>query len=290
MPWELTGDVETFAAVAAAFLRSRPVEHTTLLTLVEALRQGGPHVYGPADPLFGVWRPEPAHPASQLPRSPVAGVLLQTPPHPMMFSGLPPGAAPAAVAALAGRPLCGVNLRADEVDEFVAIWRRRTGTSATVTRRTRLHRLATLVPPPLPDGRARCATTADRDLLVRWYADFYAEIGEEGQSDLGPAVDDRLGYGGVMLWETGGRPVALAIRSRAHADMIRIQTVYTPREHRARGYAGAVTAVVTRQALDLGVEHVVLFTDLANATSNALYQRLGYRPVEDRVVVEFRDG
>jgi predicted GNAT family acetyltransferase len=33
---------------------------------------------------------------------------------------------------------------------------------------------------------------------------------------------------------------------------------------------------------------VVLFTDLANPTSNALYQRLGYRPVEDRAVVEFR--
>jgi predicted GNAT family acetyltransferase len=29
----------------------------------------------------------------------------------------------------------------------------------------------------------------------------------------------------------------------------------------------------------------VLFTDLANPTSNALCQRLGYRPVSDRVVL-----
>ena len=28
-------------------------------------------------------------------------------------------------------------------------------------------------------------------------------------------------------------------------------------------------------------------TDLANPTSNALYQRLGYQPVEDRVVLRF---
>ena len=28
--------------------------------------------------------------------------------------------------------------------------------------------------------------------------------------------------------------------------------------------------------------------DLANPTSNALYQRLGYRPVEDRVVLSFQ--
>ena len=32
---------------------------------------------------------------------------------------------------------------------------------------------------------------------------------------------------------------------------------------------------------------MVLYTDLANPTSNALYQRLGYRPVEDRVVLSF---
>jgi predicted GNAT family acetyltransferase len=30
-----------------------------------------------------------------------------------------------------------------------------------------------------------------------------------------------------------------------------------------------------------------LFTDLANPASNALYQRLGYQPLEDRVVLEF---
>ena len=64
--------------------------------------------------------------------------------------------------------------------------------------------------------------------------------------------------------------------------------VYTPPEQRGRGYGGAVTAAVTRAALDAGADDVVLFTDLANPTSNALYQRLGYRPVEDRTVVEFK--
>jgi predicted GNAT family acetyltransferase len=35
---------------------------------------------------------------------------------------------------------------------------------------------------------------------------------------------------------------------------------------------------------------VVLFTDLANPTSNALYQRLGYRPVTDRALLHFEAG
>ncbi len=40
-------------------------------------------------------------------------------------------------------------------------------------------------------------------------------------------------------------------------------------------------------ALERGARQVVLFTDRANATSNALYQRLGYQPVEDRLEVSF---
>ncbi len=33
------------------------------------------------------------------------------------------------------------------------------------------------------------------------------------------------------------------------------------------------------------MKEVLLFADLANRTSNGLYQRLGYEPVEDRVVL-----
>jgi predicted GNAT family acetyltransferase len=44
-----------------------------------------------------------------------------------------------------------------------------------------------------------------------------------------------------------------------------------------------VTAAASRRALDSGAAGVLLFTDLANATGNALHRRLGYRPVSDRV-------
>jgi predicted GNAT family acetyltransferase len=69
--------------------------------------------------------------------------------------------------------------------------------------------------------------------------------------------------------------------------VVRLGPVYTPPEHRGRGYGAAVTAAVSHAALDAGASYVVLFTDLANPTSNALYRRLGYQPVEDRVVLEF---
>jgi predicted GNAT family acetyltransferase len=48
-----------------------------------------------------------------------------------------------------------------------------------------------------------------------------------------------------------------------------------------------VTAAASRWALEAGAERVVLFTDLANPTTNRLYPRIGYRPVHDAVEVRF---
>ena len=50
---------------------------------------------------------------------------------------------------------------------------------------------------------------------------------------------------------------------------------------------GLASPTVSQAALDAGASTVLLFTDLANATSNAIYQRLGYRPVEDRIELSF---
>jgi predicted GNAT family acetyltransferase len=69
--------------------------------------------------------------------------------------------------------------------------------------------------------------------------------------------------------------------------MARVGPVYTPPEARGRGYAAGATAAASQSALDAGTREVVLYTDLANPVSNALYERLGYRPVEDRVVLTF---
>jgi predicted GNAT family acetyltransferase len=40
-------------------------------------------------------------------------------------------------------------------------------------------------------------------------------------------------------------------------------------------------AALSQQLLDAGWEFCALFTDLANPTSNSIYQRIGYRPVAD---------
>ena len=96
-----------------------------------------------------------------------------------------------------------------------------------------------------------------------------------------------LGYGGITVWEAGGIPVSMASVTRAVDGMIRVGPVYTPPAMRGYGYAGGATAAVSQAALDAGATQVVLYTDLANPTSNALYQRLGYQPVSDSVQLLF---
>jgi predicted GNAT family acetyltransferase len=78
----------------------------------------------------------------------------------------------------------------------------------------------------------------------------------------------------------------MAGRRRVFAGSARLGPVYTPPGLRGRGYGSAVTAAATRAIQDDGGVPV-LFTDLANPTSNKIYQQLGYRPVERRLVVTF---
>jgi GNAT superfamily N-acetyltransferase len=277
MGWHTTTSAEVFLDLAGAFLRARPVENTLPLNIAGTLREHGPHHFGAGDPLFGWYATDGGR---------VDGAFLQTPPFPLLVTAVPEGAMAELAALLSGRPLSGVNALTADAQAFRVAWCDRTGARARVRQQHRLFRLAELTPLEPPAGAARVAGPGDRALLIDWLAAFFHDVGEPPR-EVEPLVDDRIGYGGMTLWEVDGTPVSMAGVSPPHAGIVRVVSVYTPPDHRGRGYGGAVTATVTRAALDAGADDVVLFTDLANPTSNALYQRLGYRPVEDRSLVEF---
>jgi RimJ/RimL family protein N-acetyltransferase len=287
MGWTLGVGPDVFAARAEPFLRARPVENSVLLTVADALRRRGADAYGSAPPVFGYWQPDGG--------GEVAAAVLQTPPHPPLLSAAPPPAAaelPAAWAHALGRgavpPPAGVRGEAAAARAFADGWARRTGAGVRVVRDTRAFRLAALTPrASTPPGAARVAGRADRDLLLRWHEEFAADTG--GSLPGGArAVDDAVAHGGRTLWELpDGRPVAMAGATVPVAGAVRVVAVYTPRELRGRGYAGAAVTAVTRAALDAGAEEVLLFTDLANPASNGLYQRLGYVPVRDSIELDF---
>jgi predicted GNAT family acetyltransferase len=103
-------------------------------------------------------------------------------------------------------------------------------------------------------------------------------------------MDDKIAYGGMLLWEVDGVAVSMAGRWRPEAGVARVMAVYTPKEHRGRGYAGAATAAVSRAARENGATEVVLLADTANLTSTGLYERLGFAPAGDRVIGTFGAG
>jgi predicted GNAT family acetyltransferase len=154
----------------------------------------------------------------------------------------------------------------------------------------RLYRLGTLVPPSAVSGRARVVGEGDLTLVAGWRSAFEVEaIGEvrfRGSEETVLRQSMALGNGHIV-WEDGDRVVSYAAVGAPVDGMSRVGPVYTPPELRGRGYGSAVTAAASRWALDAGAEYVVLFTDLANSVSNAIYQRLGYRPVYDQAELAF---
>ena len=95
--------------------------------------------------------------------------------------------------------------------------------------------------------------------------------------------------GEMFLWEDA-EPRAMAASARPTRRGIAVNSVYTPVEWRGRGYATSCVARLSELLLSEGREFCVLYTDLANATSNAIYARIGYRPVVDSVVMAFKAG
>ncbi|MGW7544502.1 GNAT family N-acetyltransferase [Streptomyces sp. NPDC054770] len=280
--WHFTPDVDEFLAHAQDFLHSRPDRHTIPLTVTEQLRRRGPQAYGDRPPFFGY-----------LARSDgsVAAALLHTPPYTLHTTPVTADETEALVDRLLalGHPVPGFSAERAVAEAFAAEWERRTGVPGELRESMRLYRLAEpTAPSPAPEGRARLAGAADRDLLIRWYEGFVADAGTGNSRDGGEWADFRLSYDGVTLWETpDGTPVSMAGVTLAVAGQIRVAPVYTPPELRGRGYAGAVTTEVGRAALAAGAAEVLLFADLANRTSNALYQRIGYRQVADWAVYDF---
>jgi RimJ/RimL family protein N-acetyltransferase len=284
MAWQLTDSLDEFERAAAAHLHADPVRHTVPLSVLASLRHAGLSRYGAHPPVFGWHRHADGT---------VDGAVLQTPPFPLLVASLPAGSAGELIGVLTaerGLP-SAVNIARHDQAGFVTGWAEVTGGTGTARTRSRLYRLGDLTPPdPEPPGAARLAIRADLDVLVDWHEAFRVEAEAGGPEDARAAVADKLSYGGIMLWETGGEPVAMAGLTRIEGGVARVAPVYTPPAHRRRGYGGAVTTAISAAALASGATGVVLFTDLANPTSNALYQRLGYRPVEDRVLLALTAG
>ena len=138
------------------------------------------------------------------------------------------------------------------------------------------------------DERERLRAVLGAHLIAQqadWIEAFHREalLARDVRQDIGAMVDRFIHDPGrwTYLWEVDGRAVSLVCAGAATPNGIRIGPVYTPPGHRRTGYAGALTAAASQDQLDRGRRFCFLFTDLANKTSNHIYQAVGYEPVTD---------
>lgn len=275
MELERPADAAAFLAAAGEFLTEREAEHNVILSLCGRLRES-PHAFGDENPFFVV--------ASHRGRVVAAG--LRTPPHSLLLSESEDERATKAIcgAALEAFPaLPGVVGPATVAKQFADAWSTRTGGRARLAITQRLYRAESVTAPPRVPGRLRPYTAADEEIAVRWLHAFSAEaLGGEASEDAAEFLERRLDDpdAGLVLWEDE-RPVSLAGYAGPTPSGIRVAPVYTPPEHRRRGYATALVAELTRMLLAGGRRFCFLFTDRANPTSNSIYQHIGYEPVAD---------
>jgi predicted GNAT family acetyltransferase len=137
-------------------------------------------------------------------------------------------------------------------------------------------------PPVGVIGQRHIAMAADRALLTEWIEAFHAEAMNSGSRGEAEAAADRYISSGTMhLWLVDQRPVACAAVVGPSPHAIRIGPVYTPPEHRRRGYASALVADLSCDQLGRGKTFTYLYADRENETANSIYQKIGYRAVAE---------
>jgi uncharacterized protein len=285
-------DAREFLARAERYLLEHEAEHNLILGLCAGL-------------LHGEWAEHPPYLAvvedSQGDRqggSPeVVLAAVRTPPHNLVLSRCSaPQALDLVLSDLASslETLGGVNGPSDVARAFAERWRAATGGRIDLQMAQRIYQLDRVTPAARGEGQLRRIRADDRDLVVGWREDFQrVALGgtrEEAERSFDAYLQAAPEVRGLFLWEVDGRPVSMGGYAGMTPHGVRIGAVYTPPPLRRRGYASAAVAALSQRLLDSGRRFCFLYTDLANPTSNHIYQEVGYLPVADSSLYSFHSA
>jgi RimJ/RimL family protein N-acetyltransferase len=264
---------DAFLARAEPWLLAGEVENNVVLGLALARR-------GRTEP--GVW-------FATLERGDeLLGCALRTPPRGVLLTRAPRDALAGLLAGLGAEAASLPSVVGPEpaAGELAALWSDAFGRPSQPRVRQRLYELRSVAPfAPQATGALRRAGEADLDLLRRWVGAFLAEATPADPAAPDALARERLASGSLHLWEDG-EPVAMAGSTGSTPNGVRVSLVYTPPALRGRGYAKACVAALSSRLLAEGRRYCCLYADLANPASNAVYRRIGYRPVSDAAEYE----
>ncbi len=171
---------------------------------------------------------------------------------------------------------------------FSEQWTKAHSLEEKVLMNLRLYTLQSVIQPAARPGKLRKATQADLTFLPQWILEMTEETNQLMTfAEAEEYAKARLENEFLFIWEEDGRPVSMAAKTRPNIKGVSVNLVYTPRDLRGRGYASALVASLSDYLLREGFEFCTLYTDLANPTSNKIYQNIGYQPVCDYIELKF---
>ncbi|MFI8687420.1 GNAT family N-acetyltransferase [Rossellomorea sp. NPDC077527] len=175
----------------------------------------------------------------------------------------------------------------ETASQLTNAWCRLTGKGFKVRMNQRVYQLNRVNDITLSKGRMVPVYTDQEELLARWISGFVAdtEVTPMSDEDARKRAKDMIeNESYVFFWEVDGQPVSMARAARRTENGITVNFVYTPSEHRKKGYASSVVAELSRLLLK---DHSFcsLYTDLDNPTSNKIYMEIGYKPVCDSTMI-----
>jgi predicted GNAT family acetyltransferase len=273
----------TFYDHVKSFLVAQEAEHNLILGITRGIQLGE---YGDIQPYFGCVEDN----------GQVVAVILRTQPHNVLLSQIenPDAILPAIIEDLRDvfPSLQGVIASKLVSRLFAEMWEAATGQPFYLATKERIYKLESVIFPQGVAGEFRWATQDDAPFLVEWHKGFIADAGlpptgpDQSQKTIRRFLDSPIPERRLGIWMVDGQPVSMSGYMGSTPNGMRVGAVYTPRDQRKKGYAGACVATLSQHILDMGKKFCFLFTDLANPTSNHIYQEIGYKPVAD--VDEYR--
>lgn len=175
----------------------------------------------------------------------------------------------------------GVTGLKKETETFAEIWHNLTAQAYKISMHLRIHKLEKVQIINKAKGNLISANQSDRDLLLNWTKAFAREVAGSIPANINKDVDRYLKEKNVYFWQDNNKPVAFINAARITPNSVNIGPVYTPPEYRRKGYATSMVSQLSQILLDRGFKYCLLFTDLANPTSNHIYHKIGYQPICD---------
>lgn len=189
--------------------------------------------------------------------------------------------------------LGGVTGSRKETEHFAHIWQRLTHRPFHTSMDQRIYQLTEVTPAQRVIAQMRSVEPEDLPLIRQWMYEFIIEAMPENSTSpdkVEMVIQSRFpstSEKGLTILGIDGVPVSFAGYQGPTPNGIRIGPVYTPPAQRGHGYASALVAHLSQHLLSLGYTMCFLYTDLANPTSNKIYQAIGYSPVCDTVMIHF---